>query len=145
PQEGHGQLRPAGLSPGELGRNERVVTTALDSGRINRTNEDKHMLATMTDTDKMSASQRLLVERLQADSTDQMVAGIDFQGGQRDVQIYWNKRKSYWFGTATANENRYWNVFGIERLGSKSSLAITCEINFPFSGIKRTIGGVLME
>ena len=69
---------------------------------------------------------------------------IGFPGGTHSADVLWFEDVKLWthFGyppSLKKNADRYWNVFG---LGYPSAPArILCEINSPFEGIRRDIGG----
>ena len=76
---------------------------------------------------------------------DTVSTAIGFQGGSYHTDVWSFPLLGIWahFGTPPSqkiNSDRYWNVFGLGHPGK--SVRIICEINSPFEGIKRRIGGV---
>lgn len=71
-------------------------------------------------------------------------ASIGFPGGTYRTQVLWLPSYGFWahFGyppSQKANANRYWNVFGLGK--PAGTVRIICEVNSPFEGINRNIGG----
>lgn len=89
--------------------------------------------------------QQRFVGTLEAVHHDIVFTAIGFQGGSYHTDVWSFPALGIWahFGTPPsqkANSDRYWNVFGLAHPGK--SVRIICEINSPFEGIRRRIGGV---
>ena len=75
---------------------------------------------------------------------DTISTAIKFRGGSYHSEVWWIPDLGFWAHlgyppSQKANRNRYWNVFGLGK--PASSVRIVCEINSPFIGINRRIGG----
>lgn len=98
------------------------------------------VLEQKADIDK---AQSLFVKKLKqaADKTEKIWVG--YQGGNEFLEASWSKALGIWWVHSTADENRYWNAFGIgePKWGTTFSHSIICEINPPFEGINRYMAG----
>lgn len=77
-----------------------------------------------------------------SDRTEDIKLG--FQGGGIAATVHWRLDLDFWM-TFRAVETRYWSAFGIGNLFESGSTSIVVEINSPFEGINRRIGGVFMQ
>ena len=66
-------------------------------------------------------------------------------GASEKAKVAWSGRLGVWFYFRKIAQSRYWNAFGVGRPEAGESVAITCEINFPLSGIDRRGGGAFAE
>jgi len=73
-----------------------------------------------------------------ADETIKVKLG--HQGASFAARINWSKKLGIWFFSKPAAGIRYANSFGTEKPQDGSSLPITTEMNFPWSGIDRKTG-----
>jgi len=64
-------------------------------------------------------------------------------GASTEAKVLWCSRLGIWLFSGKTEEGRYWNTFGIGKPKKNAHISITCEINFPSSGIDRRIGGGL--
>jgi hypothetical protein len=64
-------------------------------------------------------------------------------GASTEAKVLWSGRLGVWLYAGKTQEGRYWNAFGIGKPRIRTHIPITCEINFPVSGIDRRIGGAL--
>ena len=69
---------------------------------------------------------------------------LGFQGGGVAATVHWRADLDIWMAFRLSR-NRFWNAFGIGNLFESGSSSIVVEINFPFEGIDRRIGGVFMQ
>ena len=65
-------------------------------------------------------------------------------GGAFEAEIMYFKEFDFWafFGES---DNRYWNAFGVKKPNKGKNTSIGCEINFPYEGIDRRIGGAFVK
>ena len=97
--------------------------------------------------------QRQFEAELRQTSTMAAVKQISFRPQIRTRNILWNPGLGIWWYLSGDNsdkvdENRWWNIFGVDDLDSTNSLRITCEINFPDNKdvkVDRRMGGVFLE
>ena len=101
------------------------------------------MLRIVETAKEITEGNRLFLDALQRRAEHKLKATLGFQGGRAEVPVFWIKGLGIWAGGMRV-ENRYWNAFGLDEPHPKNS-TITCEINFPFSGIARNIGGALAK
>lgn len=86
------------------------------------------------------------MQRLKEFADERITVNIGYQGGTMyDENISWSRELGIWFYFDEISESRYWNAFGIEKPSENSSVSIRCEINFPLSGINRSIGGAFVK
>ncbi|MBA4396561.1 MAG: hypothetical protein C0394_04150 [Syntrophus sp. (in: bacteria)] len=64
-------------------------------------------------------------------------------GASTEAKVLWSGRLGIWLHSGKTQEGRHWNAFGIGKPKKSANIPITCEINFPASGIDRRIGGAL--
>ena len=93
---------------------------------------------------RITRAQRDFQQRLKAISDIRVDRRVGFQGGVEQVEVYWSSRLRIWMGFDRA-DNRFWNPFGTMNPDTRSALHIVCEINFPFTGINRRVGGTFVE
>ncbi|AEG17858.1 MrcB family domain-containing protein [Methanobacterium paludis] len=80
------------------------------------------------------------------DTANKVVNGkAGFQGGQEEGNFYWSNKLGIWLCSRKIENSRYWNGFGIEEPKEDSGHTITCEINFPIRGIKRSVAGAFAK
>lgn len=65
---------------------------------------------------------------------------LGHQGASFPAKIAWSKKLGIWSFHQTVKDVRYWSAFGTEKPRDGSHLAITAEVNFPWSGIDRKTG-----
>ena len=101
------------------------------------------MLSHIYDAAQVSAAQAEFEERLRSGATVTAVS-VGYQGGNIKMEVAWQPTVGIWSGSKRL-ENRYWNAFGIGEPDARSSNSITCEINFPLSGMNARVQGVLAK
>jgi hypothetical protein len=69
---------------------------------------------------------------------------IGFHGGTVSPKVHWVAPLGLW-AFFEKLENRFWNAFGLERPNGEGSLSITVEINQPFAGVDRKVGGAFAK
>ena len=94
------------------------------------------LLKVLNNHDDIYKYQRQFEAELSQASTMAAVKQISFRPQIRTRNIRWNLGLGIWWYLSGDNsdkvdENRWWNVFGVDDLDSTRSLRITCEINFP--------------
>lgn len=98
------------------------------------------MIRLLTDHGQVSAAQgslrRLLTER----ATSQGDLELGYQGGKELATVYALSDLELWVGFRKLH-NRYWNAFGQGNPVTTSNRPIVVEINAPFQGVDRRIGG----
>jgi len=68
---------------------------------------------------------------------------LGFQGGSMPATVRWHPVGRFWFALEE-EENRFWNAFGLtDPRSSGNPGAIVVEINPPYSGIDRRMGGAI--
>lgn len=78
---------------------------------------------------------------------EKIPAQIGYQGENFKTKVSWSNKLRIWMHLS-ASGLRFWNAFGISESGkprANSNISPICEINFPFSGIDRRIGGAFAE
>lgn len=103
----------------------------------------------VVDRRTIQEGQRRLVRGLvRAAATPAIRCSAGFQGGQMDIDARWLPPPlGIWFASKVirnAPTPRYWNVFGTSRPRAGQTVQITCEINFPLTGVHRNVGGLLV-
>ncbi len=86
-----------------------------------------------------------MAERLKAD-TQAFDRKIGYHGGYVEHKIYWHDRLGFWcLFDPEYVETRYWCCFGTVDPEDEPMLSITVEINSPYEGVNRRIGGVFVR
>jgi endonuclease III len=70
---------------------------------------------------------------------------VGFQGESHRKNVLWSDSLGIWMLAEVIEGSRYWNAFGIENPTRQSGVGITCEINFPLTGINRRVAGAVAE
>jgi hypothetical protein len=99
------------------------------------------MTTILTDQKVITKFHRLFVKRLKSFCTEKVNCILGYQGHSDEFTLYYSEKFNFWF-TALENDNRYWNAFGFGRPQTGRNNSITVEINMPYNGINRNIGGV---
>jgi len=102
----------------------------------------------VTDGKLITKYQRQFIQQLKTTCREKIVCTLGHQGKSDELTVYYSEIFNFWF-TSHENDNRYWNGFGFGRpqAGRNNSItvrnnSITVEINPPYEGINRNIGGV---
>lgn len=74
---------------------------------------------------------------------------IGYRGGGTKAKVHWSSHLGIWMyskrlksdSASSVRTDRFWNAFGTSEPAEGRGLSITCEINFPASGINRSIAG----
>jgi hypothetical protein len=70
---------------------------------------------------------------------------IGYPGGHEPQTVYWIKGLGIWLGCSVIPRSRFWNGFGTQDPSKHKVIPISCEINFPLSGVNRRISGAVAE
>jgi hypothetical protein len=94
---------------------------------------------------EIAESQKKFVEIFK-NAADKIVSGkAGFQGGQEEGNFYWSNKLGIWLCSRKIETSRYWNGFGVEEPEEDSGHTIICEINFPLTGIRRSVAGAFAK
>ena len=69
---------------------------------------------------------------------------LGHQGGGIAATVHWRSDLDLWMAFEVV-KTRYWSAFGIGNPFESGSKSIVVEINSPFEGVDRRIGGVFMQ
>ena len=103
------------------------------------------MLKVVTDEAAITRCRRQFVRSFKPVVTERLPVKLGHPGASEKVKVAWSESLGIWFFTRKIAGSRYWNGFGIGRPETGAAIAITCEINFPFCGIDRRIGGAFAQ
>lgn len=101
------------------------------------------MLKVITDEALIKKCHALFIRSFKPFIDRKIPVSLGHQGASILAKVSWSDRLGVWLFSSRISDNRYWNAFGIVRSDLSSHIPITCEINFPSSGIDRRIGGVM--
>ncbi|OPY84972.1 MAG: hypothetical protein A4E71_02317 [Smithella sp. PtaU1.Bin162] len=99
------------------------------------------MLKVITDQTAIKKYARQFIRSFKPFVDEQIKVKLGHQGASFPAKVFWVKRLNIWFFSRATKDARYWNAFGIGKPQAGAMLPITCEINFPWSGIDRKTGG----
>jgi hypothetical protein len=99
------------------------------------------MIKIVTDSKLITKYQRQFIKELKTVCRKKIVCILGYQGNSDEMTVYYSEKFDFWF-TSQEISNRYWNAFGVGRPQEGRNNSITVEINPPFEGIDRNIGGV---
>jgi len=104
------------------------------------------MLTIINDKNEIKKAQKLFEQTIQKTLKKSNIASIGYQGGNQQEIFYWSPELCLWAIFSTSSSNRFWNAFGILDKPELPKLnSIDVEINFPFSGLARSIAGVIAK
>jgi len=98
------------------------------------------MTQIVTETNLITKYQKLFVKQLKTVCKEKVICILGYQGYSDESTVYYSEKFNFWF-SEHENENRYWNAFGFGRPQAGRNNSITVEINIPYEGINRNIGG----
>lgn len=98
------------------------------------------MIEIITDKNRITQHQREFTRKLKSVCKQPIHCKIGHLGSSGDNTVYYSAELDFWF-TTHRNDNRYWNGFGIGKPETGKNTSITAEINPPYEGINRNIGG----
>lgn len=104
-------------------------------------NPSRRGLRLLTDEAEVAQAQARLSEGLMRGSGPAEKRFVGWQGGGQEVSVRWHREGKFWYSLQPW-ENRYWNLFGLDRPDEVSgSLSILVEVNPPMGGIDRRMAG----
>jgi hypothetical protein len=103
------------------------------------------MLKVVENEQAISRHRRQFMRSLKQFTDEVIPVELGHPGASTRAKVVWSERLGIWFFPTKIAGHRYWNAFGVGRPESGSHISITCEINFPFSGIDRRTGGAFAE
>ncbi len=102
------------------------------------------MLKILTDEAAIRGSYRRFLRSLRASLDERIAVELSHPGASFRARIAWSNRLGIWVYTKKT-DGKYWNAFGVGRPRAKTSVPMTCEVNFPLQGIDRRIGGAFAK
>nr|MDO8080342.1 hypothetical protein [Candidatus Freyarchaeota archaeon] len=102
------------------------------------------MLKILDNESDIKKAQQTFEKRFKQFIDEKISVNIGFKGGSIKKEVSWASKLGIWVLFQLLS-NRYGNAFGIGKPREGSNVPITCEINFPLSGINRTIGGAFAK
>lgn len=99
------------------------------------------MIQIITQPNLIAKYQKIFVRSLKTFCTEKINCSLGYQGHNQKTIVFYSEKYDFWFSWYEAR-NRYWNAFGLGRPQENSSNSITVEINFPYKGVNRNVGGV---
>lgn len=98
-------------------------------------------MVTIIETKKeLSKYQNTLKSNFEAHNPEYITVTVSSRGGSSETEVMYFKKQNIWV-VFSQDHNRYWNAFGVGKPIEGENLSIVCEINFPFDGLNRRIGG----
>jgi hypothetical protein len=98
------------------------------------------MISIIKDEILITKYQKLFVKQLKTVYDKKVPCNLGFQGDSFETSVFYSTHHNFWF-SPEETKNRYWNAFGIGEPQSGKGVSINVEINFPYDGINRNIGG----
>lgn len=96
------------------------------------------------DAKKIRLARQAMVRAIKSGETRKVDTVLGFQGESFPAKVLWSELLGIWLYPGLIKGSRYWNAFGTGPM-KKGSVDITCEVNFPLSGIDRRIAGAVVE
>lgn len=101
------------------------------------------MLKVLKDELAIKKYRRQFIKSFKPFITEKIPVNLGHPGGTTKAKVLWSDSLGIWMFQEKISDNRYWHAFGAGKPSASSHIPITCEINFPASGIDRRIGGAL--
>ena len=98
------------------------------------------MIEIITDKKLITKHQTEFARKLKLVCAKPINCKLGHLGSSDDNTVYYSEEFDFWF-TTHRSTNRYWNGFGIGKPETGRITSITAEINPPYEGINRSIGG----
>ena len=98
------------------------------------------MLTLITNKRQIQSAQKQFEKVIKAYKHELIPVKIGFQGDSFESKNYYFPKYDFWI-SLEKEPNRFWNAFGIGKPKLEQNVSIICEINIPFEGIDRSIGG----
>lgn len=87
--------------------------------------------------------QRLLVKALKNVCTEKIQCSLGHKGESHNLTVFYSKDYNFWFCPQDyPQRKRFWNSFGFGKPIMGKNNSITVEVNIPYKGIDRRVGGV---
>jgi hypothetical protein len=102
----------------------------------------------LTDRQEIQAAEELLRAQFKERAERRASVQVGYQGGSVKADVYWHGPLGIWGSINAAplggsnGKDRFWNAFGTEDPGEKSSLSIVCEVNPSHEGASFRVGGL---
>jgi len=102
------------------------------------------MLKVLTEEAAIRGCYRRFLRSLKPSLDERISVELSHPGASFRARIAWSSCLGIWIYTKKT-DGKYWNAFGVGRPRAKTSVPMTCEVNFPLSGIDRRIGGAFAK
>lgn len=100
------------------------------------------MIKVVSDKQEVEKLIKIFHDQLASVMTDSVLCWVGYPGGSFEDTVMYSPELDIWLSHIGFNqENKFWNGFGIGRPIERKNNSLVGEINFPHSGIKRTIAG----
>ena len=99
---------------------------------------------TITDRTEITKAVSLFKKRMTDGSDRAEEIQLGFQGGGLLAEVHWRSDLDLWAAFLPI-EKRYWAAFGLGNPFDGDGKSIVVEINSPFEGINRRVGGVFLR
>ncbi len=93
------------------------------------------------DGSDIANAQKRFTDAFKQISDDKVSVHFGHLGASFYREVLWMQQLDIWVHSDIIEGSRHYNGFGIENPRSSTHVSITCEINFPLSGINRRIAG----
>lgn len=103
------------------------------------------MLKIIEEKSRVTGLNKVFLQKIRRAAEYSKEVEVGYPGGNGTAKVYYIKKYDFWGCFDEAGDNRYWNAFGVGKPKETSNNSIVCELNFPFSGILRSIGGAFAE
>lgn len=101
------------------------------------------MLKVLEDEYAIKKSRQQFVKSFRPFIDEKIPVNLGHSGGTIKTKVLWSDSLGIWMFHDTISDSRYWHAFGSGKPSASANTPITCEINFPISGIDRRVGGAL--
>lgn len=98
------------------------------------------MIEIITEQKLIVKLQKKLIQQLKKVCNEKIVCTVGVQGSSDEKTVYYSQKYNFWF-TSHESHNKYWNALTVGRPSINTSNSINVEINIPFKGTNRNIGG----
>lgn len=102
------------------------------------------MYSIIEDRHEIKRLQNKFAEKLRQNLPSKQKCLVGFPGGSYISETYFSEKHNFWYTNKETN-SRFWNAFGLGQPEISKSNSLVGEINFPYSGIDRRIGGVFAK
>lgn len=103
------------------------------------------MLKILDNKTDIKKAQQQFLKRFAQFIDEKISVKVGHLGASYEREVSWASKLGIWILSETVPRSRYWNAFGIGKPSKGSNVSIICEINFPLSGVDRSIGGAFAE